>query len=367
MAQKKEAASVLIEMSSQKSNITDGVCCQTDTSVQDIELLMTECQTLKAECQSLRTENIILKGKLNELSIQESDAFKNNNDKVKFFTGLPHFAVLMVIFNFVSPLLKQNGNLTKFQQVILTLMRLRLNISVQYLAYTFGVSASTISRTFNNVINIMYTKLVPALVVWPEREELRKSMPMSFRQLFAKCTCIIDCFEIFIERPSDLLARAITYSNYKSHNTVKYLIGIAPQGSIIFISKGWGGRTSDKHITEASGFLDKLLPGDLILADRGFNVETSVNFHQASLQIPAFTKGKKQLDPLDVESTRKIAKVRIHVERVIGATRQKYSMLESTIPINMLYSDSNNVTVIDKIVQVSCALTNCSESIVNFD
>jgi len=36
---------------------------------------------------------------------------------------------------------------------------------------------------------------------------------------------------------------------------VKYLIGIAPQGKTAFISTGWGGRTSDKHITENCGLL----------------------------------------------------------------------------------------------------------------
>ena len=55
-----------------------------------------------------------------------------------------------------------------------------------------------------------------------------------------KCVVMIDCFEVFCERPKSLMARAQTNSNYKHHNTVKYLIGIA-QGVITFISKGWGG------------------------------------------------------------------------------------------------------------------------------
>jgi hypothetical protein len=51
-------------------------------------------------------------------------------------------------------------------------------------------------------------------------------MPMEFRKYFGvKVSIIIDCFEIFIDRPSNLLARAETWSNYKHHNTVKYLIG----------------------------------------------------------------------------------------------------------------------------------------------
>ena len=98
---------------------------------------------------------------------------------------------------------------------------------------------------------------------------------------------------------------------------MKYLIGIAPQGTVSFISKGWGGRTSDKHLTERSGFLDHLNPGDVILADRGFDVADSVGLYNAELKIPAFTRGKKQLGPVELESTRGFASVRIHVERVI--------------------------------------------------
>ena len=40
---------------------------------------------------------------------------------------------------------------------------------------------------------------------------------------------------------------------------------------------------------------------------------------QAKLHIPAFTRGKQQLRALEVEDTRSITNVRIHVERVIGS------------------------------------------------
>ena len=55
--------------------------------------------------------------------------------------------------------------------------------------------------------------------------------------IWEKITVIIDCFEVFIDRPSDLLARAQTFSSYKHHNTIKVLIGISPQGTITFASE----------------------------------------------------------------------------------------------------------------------------------
>ena len=104
------------------------------------------------------------------------------------------------------------------------------------------------------------------------------------------------------------------------YNAAKYLICITPQGVIGYISDGYGGRASDKYITEHCGFLDRLLPSDVILADRGFNIEDSVALRGATLDIPAFTRRKVQLTFEEVESTRKKANVRIHVERIIGVT-----------------------------------------------
>ena len=85
------------------------------------------------------------------------------------------------------------------------------------------------------------------------------------------------------------------------------------------------------------------------------------------LEIPAFTKNQKQLDPISIEQTRNIANVRIHVERVIGNVRKKYSLLNATQPIHFVMSFSDEATTLDKIVHVCCALTNICESVVPFD
>ena len=108
------------------------------------------------------------------------------------------------------------------------------------------------------------------------------------------------------------------------------------------------------------------------MADRGFTISESVGLKHAELAIPAFTEGKAQLDPIDVEKTRGIASVRIHVERVIGLLRNKYTILEGTLPIYFLKGSANGppdsqVPIIDRILRVCSALVNLCPPIVPFD
>ena len=295
------------------------------------------------------------------------------DDKVRFYTGLPSYKVLIATLNHVAPHVnRRTKSLDLFQEFVMVLMKLRLNVPFQDLAYRFMVSVSTVSRIFSSWICTMDYRLCK-LVHWPERQNLWKTMPLCFKYAFGnKVTVVIDCFKVFIEKPTNFLARAQTFSTYKHHNTIKVLIGVTPQGTVSFVSDARGGRTSDKFLTENCGFLDKLLPGDMVMADRGFTINESVGLKQAKLVIPAFTKGKSQLDPVDVEKTRGIASVRIHVERVIGLLRRKYTILEGTLPTDFLRVNSNGppetqVPIIDPILRVCSALLNLCPTIVPFD
>ena len=315
---------------------------------------------LEDDLQAVRNE--LLKTR-SETSCTSEAELERDDKRVTFYTGLPNFQVLLLVFNMVSVRVVAGSRnaLTPFQEMMVFLMKLRLNLCVQDLGYRFGVSTSCISRVFKKWLLASYEQL-RWLVRWPDRDELRLSMPRAFKLSFPRCAAIVDCFEVMAERPSDFNARAASWSNYKQRNTCKFLIAITPQGSISFVSKGYGGRASDKQITEECGILDYLLPGDQVLADRGFTIQESVGLQYAEVVIPDFTRGKKQLSGRAVERSRRIAHVRIHVERVIGMLRQKYTILGGAIPLTMIGGDEG--TKVDKVVTVCAALCNVCPGIV---
>ena len=111
-------------------------------------------------------------------------------------------------------------------------------------------------------------------------------------------------------------------------------------------------------------------PGDQILADRGLTiVDDFAGYCSAELIIPSFTKGKKQLSTKEVETSRKISSVRIHIERVIGLMKNRYTILKGPLPIIVIKSFSDEVedcelSSIDKILHVGASLTNLGEGIV---
>lgn len=293
------------------------VAVQTEMSMEDIQLLEQQCISLNERLYAARIEK-------EELEISEN-SLRSCERKVTFYTGMANFTVLLAVFQLLESTVSHgiNNSLSKFQEFILFMMKIKVNLHNTDLAFRFNISEATVSRIFDKWLHGAYCRL-KSQITWPGREALQRTMPQTFFDSFeSNVSVIIDCFEIKIERPSSLVSRSETWSTYKGSNTAKFLIGIAPQGVVTYISDGWGGRVSDKHITEHCGLLDNLVPGDVVLADRGFNIEDSVGFYCARLHVPAYTKGKKQLSPEDVEKTRKLANVRIHVERVIGLIRNK--------------------------------------------
>ena len=89
---------------------------------------------------------------------------------------------------------------------------------------------------------------------------------------------IIDGSKVFIETPSDLQMQSSTWSNYKHHNTAKYLIACTLNGAVCYISPLYVGSISDVELTRVSGFIQKLegRSGMSRMADQEFTIKDMI-------------------------------------------------------------------------------------------
>lgn len=238
----------------------------------------------------------------------------------------------------------------------LFLMKLNLGISFTALAALFSVHKSTAARTFRYLLDILSVRLERWVFV-PARDIIKESLPPAFKTNYPGCTFIIDCTEIRTETPSDPEQQHYLYSSYKGGYTIKLLIGIIPNGMISFISRIYGGRRSDSHITVNSGFLSLVEPGDVVLSDKGFpNIRTTMAEKGAVLVMPPFSTGGQQFSQENMDTTYQIAQVRIHVERVIQRLKI-FHILKHRIPLSL-------IPQMNKVVQVYSALVNMQAPII---
>ncbi|KAK5648371.1 hypothetical protein RI129_003263 [Pyrocoelia pectoralis] len=243
--------------------------------------------------------------------------------------------------------------------VLICLQKIRLNQTFKGLSYDFCVSESFCSMTFTKTVPAL-AECFSTLILWKAGDTIKSRLPIYFRARFSHVQSIIDCFEIEIEKPSDPIKQTLTWSNYKKCNTLKYLISSTPDGYINYVSSGFDGRTSDIKITDSCGYLDVLPDGAGVMADRGFKgVAPALEKKSCSLIRPPSVSATQKSSKDEVRLSKRIASLRIHIERVIRRVRE-FSLLKPHACVN-----KKLVKYVDCIVVIACGLINLQAPIIS--
>ncbi|KAL5021766.1 hypothetical protein ScPMuIL_000921 [Solemya velum] len=222
--------------------------------------LTREVHQLKLDVNNLKKQ--LQHHKKNTQSV--SEVLLKTDADVAFFTGIPNKELFNSIHGICSPNINRywkglssvHLNIRKFvrkaakfgprrklpshDELLLTLMKIRLGLLNKDLASRFQISESQCSRIFFAWLKAL-SSILGSMVFIPNTEELIATKPDRFRHL-PDLHSIIDCTEFFIETPKDLHLQSATWSDYKHHNTVKTLVVCSPNSSIIYVSKLiWGG------------------------------------------------------------------------------------------------------------------------------
>jgi len=293
------------------------------------------------------------------------ERYSTDSEKLKFYVGFKHHAFLVAFFEWLVPAARQMAYpyikkvtsitlgaqraLPLIDEFFLVLCRLHSGLLVEDLADRFNISPATVSRIFLAWLNLLYIVL-GSINIWPSRAAIDKFMPSVMKEKFPSVRVIIDCTEIFTQKPSSLVGNSQLFSAYKNHTTFKGLIGISPHGSVTFVSSLFSGCISDVEITKKSGILKLLEPADSVMADKGFTIAKLLAEQNVGLVIPHFLSARGQFDSTEVADNDAITASRVHVERAIRRVKES-RILQGIIPLTMLGS-------INQIWAVCCLLTN---------
>ncbi|KAJ8674902.1 hypothetical protein QAD02_019542 [Eretmocerus hayati] len=254
-------------------------------------------------------------------------------------------------------LLKRHSSFSEVN-IQLALMKMRMDDGYERLADQFGISTSQASRIFHKVVPTL-SYLVRTFIRQPPKHEVQMNLPIPFRANYSNVYALIDAFEIQIRKPTNPVHQSLTWSDYKGCNTWKWIILCTPDGKTIFISKAYGGRISDMLLFEDCGVMDILPEGCTVMADRGFkSIEGVLQRKNIKLVRPPSVFEATQPTKEEVLETRRIAALRIHVERLIRRLRE-FKILE---PHSCL--DLNIAPLIDDIVHLVCGLINLQSPLI---
>lgn len=131
-----------------------------------------------------------------------------------------------------------------------------------------------------------------------------------------------------------------------------------PSGFISLCGAAFGGRASDRVVTKATGVYDLCNPGDALMVDKGFNIDDDCNENLINLIRPPFQRNKKYSRSESVQCA-KIARARVHVERVIQRVRE-YGLMCGKVPWTV-------VPYINELEVIVSGLVNLSNPIMGID
>jgi hypothetical protein len=203
--------------------------------------------------------------------------------------------------------------------MFMTMYALKQGASLSSTCLLFCEHESSATRWFVSwvrTIAIFMRREMP----YTSRANTRKLLPSIWVTLLSnrRIRLVLDATEWEMETPSEKSANRTTFSTYKHRNTVKFLLGISPEGSVVYTSEGHGGSLSDVRFIEVCGLLFALEEGDDVMADKGFMIHHLLATVGAGLVLPPkLYNNQDGFTSWEVGETEKVAHIRIHVERAM--------------------------------------------------
>lgn len=213
-------------------------------------------------------------------------------------------------------------------QILLTVIWLRLYPTHEVLGYLLGVSDSTVSRVIQRVLPLLEQAGRDTMRLPDPGRKRRRSLD-ELLQDTPELAVVIDSFEQKVQRPKDKAVRDDWYSHKKRSHTTKSQIAVGEEtGRIVDVSASVTGRTHDLNLLKQSGLLVRLPDGIGGLGDLGYQGIRDLHPLAACPRKKPWGKDKPR-PPEDVTYNRAFSQRRIVVENSINRLRRYQALTQA--------------------------------------
>jgi hypothetical protein len=222
----------------------------------------------------------------------------------------------------------RNQELAGRDQMLLTVVWLRVYPTHEVLGYLFGVSDSTVSRIIQRVLPVLEQAGRDTMRMPDPGRKRRRSLDQLLHDT-PELAVVIDSFEQKVQRPQDPDDRDGFYSGKKKTHTLKSQVAVNEDtGAIVDVPDSVPGPTADINLLAQSGLMQRLPEGVGGIGDLAYvGID---KLHPLGLGASPRRKPRgRPRPPEDVAYNTAFSRRRIIVENTIGRLRRYQSLTQT--------------------------------------
>jgi hypothetical protein len=204
-------------------------------------------------------------------------------------------------------------------QMMMTLIWLRLYLTYPLLGYLFGLDQSNVYRNIR-----MMMPLLKAHLPLPERlqpQGKRVGDIFQLQQLYPDLIAMVDATEQPVRRPKGWENQKSYYSGKRKQHTRKTQLTIDAKGIIQHLTPSVPGRTHDYQLFKNTGGEAHLPPEVVLYADKGYQ-GIKRDYPSRAVHIPKKATKYHPLIEADRQANKALSSIRVLVEHVISRVKK---------------------------------------------
>src|ERR1051326_2949332 len=154
-------------------------------------------------------------------------------------------------------------------QLLMTLVWLRVYPSYSLLGWLFGLDKANAWRNVQDTLALLDT-LPDFPFDRPTKGRTKVKTAAALFAQFPEVALIVDAKEQPFRRPDGWDNQKPFYSGKRKQHTVKYQVGVTPEGRVGTVSVSVPGSVHDLRLLRGSGLLDRLAEGDGVMTDKAY-------------------------------------------------------------------------------------------------